>query len=106
GGSVVGLAVGRARRRGPLAEFTLADVLVPPGDRAAARALLRAVRRRCGCDHVATHLPACSTVRSAALRAGYAVVPRTGMSLVARPYGPLDPDPLTLASWRFALGDL
>ncbi|MFD0350239.1 hypothetical protein ACFQ0M_37885 [Kitasatospora aburaviensis] len=56
GGELTGLAVGRPRRRGPLAEFTLADVLVRPGDRDSAARLLRAAARESGCDHVATHL--------------------------------------------------
>jgi len=105
GGEIAGMAIGRPRRRGPLGEFTLSEVLVRPGDRGTARALLREVRRA-GCDHVATHLSDGSALRSAGLRSGYFVAPRTGITLVARPLGDLDPDPCSPGSWRFSLGDL
>ncbi|MFI6445812.1 GNAT family N-acetyltransferase [Kitasatospora sp. NPDC050543] len=105
GGELTGLAFGRPRRRGPLTEFTLADVLVRPGDRASAAALLREAARS-GCDHVATHLSPGTEAAGAALSSGYLTAPRTGMTLVARtPTGPL-PAGFTLGSWRFGLGDL
>jgi GNAT superfamily N-acetyltransferase len=47
-----GLAVFRLRRRGPALECALCEVLVPAGDRAAERALVRAVVRGSGADHV------------------------------------------------------
>ncbi|MET9401633.1 GNAT family N-acetyltransferase [Kitasatospora sp. NPDC002965] len=104
GAELTGLAVGRPRRRGPLAEFTLSDVLVRPGDRDSAARLLRAAARESGCDHVATHLSPGTEAAGAALRAGYLRAPRTGMTLAART--PTGPTPLTLADWRFSLGDL
>ncbi|GAA2839122.1 GNAT family N-acetyltransferase [Kitasatospora sp. CM 4170] len=104
GGELTGLAVGRPRRRGPLAEFTLADVLVRPGDRDSAARLLRAAARESGCDHVATHLSPGTEAAAAALRAGYLRAPRTGMTLAAR--APAGPTRLTLTDWRFTLGDL
>ncbi|WP_395293271.1 GNAT family N-acetyltransferase [Kitasatospora hibisci] len=104
GGELTGLAVGRPRRRGPLAEFTLADVLVRPGDRDSAARLLRAAARESGCDHVATHLSPGTEAAAAALRAGYLRAPRTGVTLAART--PAGPTRLTLADWRFSLGDL
>ena len=105
GEELTGLAFGRPRRRGPLTEFTLADVLVRPGDRTSAAKLLRAAARS-GCDHVATHLSPGTEAAGAALRSGYLRAPRTGMTLAARTTtGPL-PAELTLASWRFSLGDL
>ncbi|WP_377272534.1 GNAT family N-acetyltransferase [Peterkaempfera sp. SMS 1(5)a] len=107
GGELAGVAFGRPRRRGPLTEFTLADVLVRPGDRATAARLLRAAARS-GCDHVATHLSPGSEAGAVALRCGYLTAPRTGMTLVTRapdggpgPAGDAGP-----AAWRFALGDL
>ncbi|RKE18239.1 acetyltransferase (GNAT) family protein [Streptomyces sp. TLI_171] len=105
GGELVGLAFGRPRRRGPLAEFTLAELIVRPGDRAAAAKLLRAAAAS-GCDHAATHLAPGTEAAAAALRAGCLTAPRTGMVLAARtPTGPL-PAERTLADWRFSLGDL
>ncbi|MFJ8436497.1 GNAT family N-acetyltransferase [Kitasatospora sp. NPDC094019] len=104
GGELTGLAVGRPRRRGPLAEFTLADLVVRPGDRDSAVRLLRAAARESGCDHVATHLAPGTEAAEAALRAGYLRAPRTGMTLAART--PAGATPLTLADWRFSLGDL
>ncbi|WP_431677607.1 GNAT family N-acetyltransferase [Kitasatospora sp. KL5] len=105
GGELAGLAVGRPRRRGPLHEFTLADVIVRPGDRGSAARLLREAARA-GCDHVAGHLAAGTEAAAAARRAGYLTAPRTGMVLAARsPSGPLAAG-RTPADWRFNLGDL
>ncbi|MFD9597624.1 GNAT family N-acetyltransferase [Kitasatospora sp. NPDC059973] len=104
GGELTGLAVGRPRRRGPLAEFTLADVLVRPGDRDSAARLLRAAARESGCDHVATHLSPGTEAAAAALRSGFLRAPRTGMTLAART--PTGRTALTLPDWRFTLGDL
>ncbi|WP_406195885.1 GNAT family N-acetyltransferase [Kitasatospora sp. NBC_01560] len=107
GGELTGLAVGRPRRRGPLAEFTLADVLVRPGDRDSAARLLRAAARESGCDHVATHLSPGTEAAAAALRTGYLRAPRTGMTLAARTTGGATGGPgAALADWRFSLGDL
>jgi GNAT superfamily N-acetyltransferase len=106
GGELSGLAVGRPRRRGPLTEFTLADVIVRPGDRGSAARLLRTAAAQSGCDHVAGHPAAGTEAAAAALRSGYLTAPRTGMVLAARtPAGPLPADRST-ADWRFALGDL
>ncbi|GAA2094119.1 hypothetical protein GCM10009759_21360 [Kitasatospora saccharophila] len=105
GGELVGLAFGRPRRRGPLAEFTLAELIVRPGDRAAAAQLLRAAASS-GCDHAATHLAPGTEAAAAGLRSGCVRAPRTGMVLAARtPTGPL-PAERSLADWRFSLGDL
>ncbi|MFB9364996.1 GNAT family N-acetyltransferase [Kitasatospora sp. NPDC001664] len=103
GGELAGVAFGRPRRRGPLVEFTLADVIVRPGDRRAAAELLRAAARSGG-DHVATHLAAGTEAAAAAPRSGYLRAPRTGMRLAARtPAGAVPPE---LGAWRFNLGDL
>src|SRR5690606_5544223 len=45
GGDLVGLALGRARRRGALAELTLSEVIVAGDDRRTARELLRTAAR-------------------------------------------------------------
>ncbi|HSA49998.1 MAG TPA: hypothetical protein VLH10_07785, partial [Yinghuangia sp.] len=106
-GTLDGVAFGRPRMRGPLAEFTLSQLLIRPGDRMTARRLLSAAGLS-GCDHVATHLTPGSDASRAARYAGYATPPRTGMLMVARPLRPLPAglDPLTLNSWHLALGDL
>ncbi|MFJ1707736.1 GNAT family N-acetyltransferase [Kitasatospora sp. NPDC088346] len=105
GGELAGVAFGRPRRRGPLTEFTLADVIVRPGDRGSAARLLRAAAAA-GCDHAATHFAPGTEAAAAALRGGYLTAPRTGMTLAARgPLGPL-PTERALADWRFSLGDL
>lgn len=106
-GKLDGVAFGRPRMRGPLAEFTLSQLLIRPGDRMTARRLLSAAGLS-GCDHVATHLTPGSDASRAARYAGYATPPRTGMLMVARPLRPLPYglDPHTLNSWHLALGDL
>lgn len=106
-GVLDGVAFGRPRMRGPLAEFTLSQLLIRPGDRMTARRLLSAAGLS-GCDHVATHLTPGSDASRAARYAGYATPPRTGMLMVARPLRPLPYglDPHTLNSWHLALGDL
>ncbi|MFC5642719.1 GNAT family N-acetyltransferase [Kitasatospora cinereorecta] len=105
GGELSGVAFGRPRRRGPLAEFTLAEVIVRPGDPGYAALLLRGAAAA-ACDHAATHLAPGTEAAAAALRCGYLTAPRTGMTLAARtPTGPLPAD-RTLDAWRFSLGDL
>lgn len=105
GGEVIGVAIGRPRRRGPLAEFTLSEVLVRKGDRRTATRLLRAVAGS-GCDHVTAHLTPGTVLPFAGLGAGYLRAPRQGIALVARPLGDVRPDPAQLESWRLSLGDL
>lgn len=104
-GRLVGVAFGRTRCRGPLTEFTVADVLVRSGDRHAARRVLAACRQA-GTDHVAVHAPTSSEIDRAALRAGYLRVPRHGIDLVANPRRDLPVRVLDTATWRLCLGDL
>lgn len=106
GGELVGLAFGRPRRRGPLAELTLSELLVARGDRAALRALLRQAARGSGCDHVATVTGLDPSLRPAFLRAGYLTLPGQGIVLTTNPLAAVEPDPTHLASWAFSLGDL
>jgi GNAT superfamily N-acetyltransferase len=105
GGRLVGLAIGRARMRGGLREFTLSEVIVRDGDRQTAGRLLRAVTRS-GCDHVAAHLTPGSALPTAGRRHGYFQVPGQGMLLAAKPLAALGPDPTRVDSWRLSLGDL
>lgn len=104
-GTLTGLAIGRPRHRGPLREFLLSELLVRPGDRGTARALLRAVRHA-GCDHIAAHLPDGSAAAQAARTSGYLPAPGAGIDLVANPLSPDAEGALRLSSWRFSLGDL
>jgi GNAT superfamily N-acetyltransferase len=100
-----GVAIGRARYRGSLVEFTLAEMLVSPGDVKAARNLLGTVARS-GVDHVAAHLAPGSEAAKTALSSRYFIAPGTGVTLVARPGRDLDPDPCRLDHWQLSLGDL
>lgn len=105
GGELAGLAIGRRRRRGPLAELTLAEVIVRRGDRRTARRLL-STAARADADHITAHLPAGSPALEVARRCGYVTVPGQGPTLVAHPLGPVTPDPVAWDSWRLSLGDL
>ena len=105
GGTLSGLAFGRLRQRGPLAEFTLADILVADGDRRSAGRLLRAARRS-GADYVAAHTSTGTEVERAASAAGYLRVPGNGIGLVANPRRPIAASAVEPAAWRLSLGDL
>jgi GNAT superfamily N-acetyltransferase len=106
GGELVGLAFARPRRRGPLAELTVSEVLVARGDRSTARALLREAGRGSGCDHLATVTGLDRDLRGAFIRAGFVALPGQGIVLTTRPLTAVTPDPTDLASWAFSLGDL
>lgn len=105
GGRLAGLAFGRLRQRGPLNEFTLADVLVRDGDRSTARRLLSRARRS-GADHVAVHTARGTEIDEVAARGGYLRVLRHGVGLVAKPLRVVRPDPTRPSSWTLSLGDL
>ena len=104
-GELRGVAFGRLRHRGSLAELTLSDLLVAGGDGGAARRLLRAARRS-GADHVAVHAPHGSSLWRAARLSGYLPVPRYGLGLVANPRRELPLDPFDVRAWSLTLGDL
>lgn len=104
GGELAGVGFGRMRRRGPLNEFTLADVLVRAGDRRSVRRVLASARRS-GADHVTLHTSRSDVLTSASV-SGYLTVPRYGLNLVANPRRPVAPDPLVAGSWSLSLGDL
>lgn len=105
GGRLAGIAFGRMRHRGTLTEFTVGDLLVRAGDHRAARRLL-AVTRRAGADHVAVHTAAGTEAHRVAAGAGYFVVPRAGVGLVANPRRDTPVPVLSPDSWRLSLGDL
>jgi GNAT superfamily N-acetyltransferase len=105
-GRLGGLAIFRVRPRGALWESTVSELLVPAGDRAMARRLLRRVVTAAAVDHL-TVRPAGSThVAAGALRVGCLPAPG-GISFVVRPLRTgLRPDPTDLGAWALALGDL
>lgn len=102
---LIGLALGRPRRRGQLAEFTLSEVIVRGDDRSTARALLREVSR-CGVDHVATHLEGWSAASAVRRSCGFVQPPGQHMTLVARSVAGRDLGPVPLPYWALSLGDL
>lgn len=105
GGALMGLAIGRPRRRGPLNEFLLAEVIARGGDRRVLRELLRAAAHAGG-DHVVTHLPPATVLAGVGRAAGYLPAPGVGIGLVANPLTPAAAGALRLPSWRLSLGDL
>jgi GNAT superfamily N-acetyltransferase len=105
GGRLQGLAIFRVRPRRGLWEATVAEVMVPAGDRRTARRLLGGIARAAPVDHLTLHVPAWLG-GAAAGRAGFLPAPE-GISLLIKPLRQgLDPDPTTLRSWSLSLGDL
>jgi GNAT superfamily N-acetyltransferase len=106
GGELTGLAIFRVRPRGAAWESTVAEVLVPAGDRGAARRLLRRVARAAPVDHLTLHAPSRTATAAAAAGAGFLPTPG-GMALVVKPlHDGIRPDPTGLRSWALSLGDL
>lgn len=94
-----GVAVLRLRRRGPALECALCEVLVPSGDRAAERALVRAVVRGSGADHVIR------VGGPAVDRSGFVRLPGQGPILAWRPLHDGVPGG-RLDEWDLGLGDV
>jgi hypothetical protein len=105
-GRLVGLGIGRLRRRGGLTEFTLSEVIHASADRAAAIAILRGAARCSGADHVATHVAAGTPTSQALLPGGYLTTRRVGLTLTTRPLGPLPLDVTDPGCWALTLGDV
>jgi GNAT superfamily N-acetyltransferase len=94
-----GVAIFRLRRRGPALECALCDVLVPPREPGAHRALVRSVARQCRADYV--------------IRLGGPVVDRDGFVRAPRQGPMLTWYPLAaeapgsrLDDWALTLGDI
>jgi GNAT superfamily N-acetyltransferase len=104
-GALRGLAIFRVRRRGRLWETALTELIVRPGDRGAARRLLREVTSAAASDYVICAFPAGSTPAHAARRSGF-LATRRGITLAVKPLRRTDPDPGRLSSWGLFLGDL
>jgi hypothetical protein len=92
-----GMAVFRLRTRGRALEATVAEILVPNGDRRTGARLVREVLRRSRADHAVT-------LDRAAVRGPGIVVPRQGPTLVWR--GVCDEVAPAATHWRLALGDV
>jgi GNAT superfamily N-acetyltransferase len=91
-----GVALYRVRCRGRAVEATVGELLVPEGDRAAARVLVAAVGRASGADYVLR--------TSDGARSGREIpLPGAGPIVTTRK---VNGDPPDLASWRLTLGDL
>jgi GNAT superfamily N-acetyltransferase len=103
-GQVRGLAIFRVRPRGGLWESTIAELLVPSGDRRTAGRLLRRVADAAPVDHLTLHIGDGMVMTAA--RSGFLPAPG-GIRLVVNPLGAgLQPDPSDLGAWALSLGDL
>ena len=89
-----GVALVRVRRRGAARELSMCDVLVPAGDRSAARRLVRVAMAESGADFAAAIGP----VPSMLTLGGRGPV-LTARTVTATPPASLDP-------WKLALGDV
>lgn len=105
-GRLTGLGIGRLRRRGPLVEFTLAEVLHAADDVASARQVLVLAATGSGADHVATHVARSNPTRRGLRRAGYLTTRRIGLTLATLPLTTLPIDPTDLDAWALSLGDI
>lgn len=103
GGDLAALAFCRSRYRGALRELILTDVVARDGDRRAASAAIRQVRRAAGDYAVAAAGPAPGQVRR---RPGWLRAPVGGPILTTRPLRTLSFDPTDVGTWALAMGDL
>jgi GNAT superfamily N-acetyltransferase len=105
-GQLRGLAIFRVRPRGALWESTVAEVLVPAGDRRTALRLLRRVAGAAPVDHLTLHAPTGTATAAAAALTGFLPAPG-GMVFVVKPLrGRVQPDPAELHAWALSLGDI
>jgi GNAT superfamily N-acetyltransferase len=104
GGHLRGLAIFRVRPRAGAWESTIAELLVPRGDRRTARRLLRRVAAAAPVDHLTFHAPDGTAL--AAATSGFLPAPG-GVRFVVRPVGDgIRPDPTDPGAWALSLGDL
>jgi GNAT superfamily N-acetyltransferase len=105
-GHLAGIAIFRVRPRGSSWVSTVCELLIPPGDHAMARKLLRRVVQASAVDYVICHFPPNSTARQAVIRCGFLRV-RSGPAPTVRVLEPnLAPDPTQHGSWAICLGDV
>jgi GNAT superfamily N-acetyltransferase len=100
------LAIVRLRARGTLREAVVCEAVCEPGSERALQTLLGRVPRMAAADHAVTHVGEGWSAARILPRAGYLLVPRTGMHFVVRPVASSHPDPLKDDSWALTLGDL
>jgi GNAT superfamily N-acetyltransferase len=105
-GRLTGLGIGRLRRRGPLTEFTLSEVIHGSDDLSAARTILHEAAHSSGADHVATHVAPGTPTSRALLPRGYLTTRRVGLTLTTRPLRPLPLDVTDPDRWALTLGDV
>jgi hypothetical protein len=99
------IALFRVRPRGGLWEATVAEVLVPRDDVAAASRLLRSVVRSSNVDVLTARFPPGSSAARAARLAGFLPLP-SGVSLVVNRLRPIGAEVLRPNTWALGLGDL
>jgi hypothetical protein len=106
GGRLQGIAIFRVRQRGTLSEAAVTDVITRADWSASHRTLLRKVIHACDVDHVTCLFPEGSPSSRAARSLGFLRAP-TGIDVIANPLSPnMKPDPTSMRSWAFCLGDL
>lgn len=108
-GEAAAAIVVRRRQRRQLVEASVTEVLIAgePGMATAAR-LLRTVAPATGAHYAAAVATRGTDERRALARSGFLPLPAAGPALFVRPLATAagTPDPLHLASWRFAAGAL
>jgi GNAT superfamily N-acetyltransferase len=101
-----GLGVFRIRPRRGLWETIVDELIVRPGDRAAARRILQRIVRAAPVDYVVCCPLPGGVLSSAARRTGFIRSPES-IPLVANPLREVPaPEPLALSAWALTLGDL
>ena len=96
-----GTAIARLAFRGKRRELLISDVY---GD--GMRQTITTCRNAARTSYVGAFFSKGSPERTAAMRSGFTPVPRTGLTLMAKPLRPLDVNVGDLAAWDIALGDL
>lgn len=106
GGRIRGLAIFRVRARRGLWETALLELILPKGERAMGRRLVRRVLSSASTDHAICHFPGGTIQARTAFRSGF-LRTRRGVLLVARPLRRnVEPSPQALGSWALSLGDM
>ena len=105
-GRIQGIAIFRVRPRGILWEATIAEILVRPGDRAAASALFDRVAASAPVDHLTCHFSPGSTQLSAARRRRFIRSPKGDLILTVNPLHEGLDLVSDLGSWAVSAGTL
>jgi GNAT superfamily N-acetyltransferase len=105
-GELIGLAFFRLRPEGSLWGFSIADVIVRPGDVGTARRLLAAAARTGDVAYVATSFPTGTTAERASRTLLTVPSPRKPTFVVNPLRSDLHPDPRLLSSWALSASDV